>query len=102
VLSEGWAEMIRKIYEIDPLLCPRCGGQIRITAFIKVPRPSIRPSAISSSASQPSGLLYLKSPAATPDGRRGEWGVFLRTSVAALTVFKIEFCSKVSPFPHQE
>ena len=30
VPSKGWAEMIRKVYEVDPLLCPRCGGQMRI------------------------------------------------------------------------
>ena len=24
--SRGWAEMIRKVYEIDPLICPKCGG----------------------------------------------------------------------------
>jgi len=30
----GWAEMIRKVFEVDPLLCPRCGGQMRIIAFI--------------------------------------------------------------------
>jgi len=30
----GWSEMIRKVYEVDPLLCPRCGGQMRITAFL--------------------------------------------------------------------
>ncbi len=30
----GWAEMIRKVYEIDPLICPRCKGQMRIIAFI--------------------------------------------------------------------
>ena len=29
-----WAEMIRKVYEVDPLLYPRCGGQMRIIAFI--------------------------------------------------------------------
>ena len=28
VPSRGWAEMIRKVYETDPLLCPRCGGQM--------------------------------------------------------------------------
>jgi hypothetical protein len=27
VLSEGWAEMIRKAYEVDPMICPRCGGR---------------------------------------------------------------------------
>ncbi len=30
--------MIRKVYEIDPLLCPRCGGQMRIIAFIEEPK----------------------------------------------------------------
>jgi len=24
VPSKGWAEMIRKVYEVNPLLCPRC------------------------------------------------------------------------------
>jgi len=31
---QGWAEMIRKVYEVDPLLCPQCGGQIHIIAFL--------------------------------------------------------------------
>ena len=30
----GWAEMIRKVYEVDPLLCPKCGGKMRVIAFI--------------------------------------------------------------------
>ena len=30
----GWAEMIRKVYEVDPLRCPQCGGQMRIIAFL--------------------------------------------------------------------
>ena len=32
--SKGWAEMIRKVYEVDPLLCPRCGGQMKVIAFL--------------------------------------------------------------------
>jgi len=35
VPSSGWAEMIRKVYEIDPLLCPSCGGQMQVIAFIE-------------------------------------------------------------------
>ncbi len=35
VPSRGWAEMIRKVYEIDPLICPKCTGQMRIIAFIE-------------------------------------------------------------------
>jgi len=30
----GWAEMIRKVYEVDPLQCPQCGGTMRLIAFI--------------------------------------------------------------------
>ncbi len=33
--SCGWADMIRKVYEIDPLICPKCGGQLRIISFIE-------------------------------------------------------------------
>jgi len=32
VPSKGWAEMIRKVYEVDPLVCPRCGGRMRVVA----------------------------------------------------------------------
>ena len=34
VPAKGWAEMIRKVYEIDPLLCPSCGGKMSIISFI--------------------------------------------------------------------
>jgi hypothetical protein len=29
-----WAVLIARIYEVFPLLCPMCGGQMRIIAFI--------------------------------------------------------------------
>ena len=35
VPSKGWAEMIRKIYEVDPLIWPSCGGQMKIISFIE-------------------------------------------------------------------
>ena len=28
------AEMIPKVYEVDPMTCPKCGGQMKIVAFI--------------------------------------------------------------------
>jgi hypothetical protein len=34
VPSKGWAEMIRKVYEVDPMVCPRCGGRMRVAAFL--------------------------------------------------------------------
>jgi hypothetical protein len=36
--SKGWAEMIRKVYELDPLLCPSCEGQMKIISFIEDPK----------------------------------------------------------------
>jgi hypothetical protein len=29
-----WAQLIRKVRQEDPLLCPRCGGTMRIISFI--------------------------------------------------------------------
>jgi hypothetical protein len=26
--------MIRKVYEVDPMACPRCGGTMKIVAFL--------------------------------------------------------------------
>jgi hypothetical protein len=34
VPRRGWAEMIRKVFEVDPLLCPQCGGQMRMISVI--------------------------------------------------------------------
>lgn len=35
VPSRGWAEMIKKVYQIDPLIYPQCGGRMRIISFIE-------------------------------------------------------------------
>jgi hypothetical protein len=32
--SQGWAEMIRKVYEVDPMVCPQCGGTMKVIAFL--------------------------------------------------------------------
>ena len=32
-LNRSWARLIQKIYEVDPLACSRCGGEMRIIAF---------------------------------------------------------------------
>jgi hypothetical protein len=32
--AKGWAEMIRKVYEVDPMVCPQCGGTMKIIAFL--------------------------------------------------------------------
>ena len=37
-LRRLWAALIRRIYEVDPLVCPRCGEPMRIVAFITKPK----------------------------------------------------------------
>jgi hypothetical protein len=32
--SKGWAEMIRKVYKVDPMVCPHCGGTMKVIAFL--------------------------------------------------------------------
>jgi hypothetical protein len=32
--SKGWAAMIRKVYEVDPILCPKCGGAMKVIDFL--------------------------------------------------------------------
>jgi hypothetical protein len=32
--SKGWAEMIREVYEVDPMICPKCGATMKVVAFI--------------------------------------------------------------------
>jgi len=36
-LKQRWAQLIKKVYETDPLICPRCGGSMRIIASIGRP-----------------------------------------------------------------
>jgi hypothetical protein len=36
-VRRSWARLIRKVYEVDPLLCPRCGGTMRVIAVIEQP-----------------------------------------------------------------
>ena len=31
---KNWARLVQKIYHVDPLLCPKCLGSMRIIAFI--------------------------------------------------------------------
>jgi len=33
--NKSWARLIKKIYEVGPLICSRCKGQMRIIAFIE-------------------------------------------------------------------
>jgi len=30
-----WAQLIKMVYEVDPLTCPKCGGTMKIISFIE-------------------------------------------------------------------
>jgi hypothetical protein len=32
-----WAQLVRRVYEVDPLVCPKCGGEMRIISVILDP-----------------------------------------------------------------
>jgi len=33
-MRRAWAQLIKRIYEVDPLVCPSCGGEMKVVAFI--------------------------------------------------------------------
>ena len=35
---EPWASLIKLVYEVDPLRCPNCGGQMKVIAMIDADR----------------------------------------------------------------
>ncbi len=37
VVRRRGARLFRKVYEVDPLTCPRCGGPMRVSAVIERP-----------------------------------------------------------------
>jgi hypothetical protein len=40
--NRAWAALISKIYAVNPLNCPQCGGTMRIIAFIQRDEPAVR------------------------------------------------------------
>lgn len=36
--ARRWAVLIRRIYEVDPLVCPKCAGTMRMIALIQEPK----------------------------------------------------------------
>ena len=33
-MRRSWAQLIKRIYEVDPLVCPSCGAEMKLIAFI--------------------------------------------------------------------
>ena len=36
--TASWARYMKKVFEFDPLICPKCGGPMKIKAFITDPK----------------------------------------------------------------
>lgn len=36
--SKTWRECIKRVWEADPLACPKCGGEMKIISFIDEPQ----------------------------------------------------------------
>ncbi|HEX9596153.1 MAG TPA: hypothetical protein VF982_04685, partial [Anaerolineales bacterium] len=50
----AWARLIRKVYEADPLVCPKCKGPMRVIALESTIRPWCGASSSTSDAGHPS------------------------------------------------
>jgi len=36
-LRKRWADLLRRVYEVDPLVCPRCAGRMTVVGFVTHP-----------------------------------------------------------------
>ncbi len=34
---QSWAKLIRKVWEVSPMTCPRCGGEMKVVSVITDP-----------------------------------------------------------------
>jgi hypothetical protein len=39
--SATWAMLIKRVYETDPLVCPKCAGKMKVIAFIEPPQAEV-------------------------------------------------------------
>jgi hypothetical protein len=35
--KQAWARLLSKVYEVDPLVCPKCGSEMKVIAVIQEP-----------------------------------------------------------------
>ncbi len=39
--SQTWAMLIKRVYEIDPMVCPCCGGEMKVVSFLNPPQREV-------------------------------------------------------------
>ena len=60
---QSWAMLIKRVYEIDPLSCPQCGGQMKVVAFLEPSQGEVIEEIL-----RHCGLWQASAPRAAPDG----------------------------------
>ena len=60
--SQSWAMLIKRVYEVDPLCCSECGGQMKVVSFIERPQVDVIEEIL-----KHCGLWQSRSPRAPPD-----------------------------------
>jgi len=54
--------LIKRVYEVDPLYCPECGGQMKVVSFIETPQTDVIEAIL-----KHCGLWESRSPRGPPD-----------------------------------
>ena len=67
--SAVWAILIKHIYQADPLRCPKCGGTMKIIAFIEAHQPDLIRKIL-----EHCGLWHAPPPRSSPLSRSAEGG----------------------------
>jgi hypothetical protein len=67
-IRRSWARLLRQVYEVDPLLCARYGGTMKILAVIE--RPAVARQ-ILAHLGLPTGPASLRAPPDPPEGLAG-------------------------------
>ena len=60
--NQSRAMLIKRVYEVDPLCCPECGGQMKVVSFIEPP-----PADVIEEILKHCGLWQSRPPRAPPD-----------------------------------
>ena len=60
--SQTWAMLIKRVYEVDPLSCSQCGGEMKVVAFIEPPQGGVIEEILTHC-----GLWQASAPRAPPD-----------------------------------
>ena len=66
-----WAELLRRVFEVEALVCPHCGGRRRLLAAVTAPESIARVLSAMGLSSEAPELAPARSP---PGGEEAEWG----------------------------